>query len=322
MRVINKISSILLVAVLMLIASCKKVDHEISEQIVSFNEATASSIQIGNTLEVGFITNNISTFEFSIVKEGDVLLTESITLPDGQRIVEESFDIPLNDSWIGEASLRVNYMANGQKVEKVKAIVFQESNPTMFIVGGSTGAGWEPTLATPMALYDEISKTQFESYEYLASEGGGFKFLPTNIDWVNAYGLGAEPFSLLQDKDAENLPVAKDGFYRIRMDGAALTYETLEITMGIIGDATAGGWDKDTKMTFVGGKGSYLWRVTADLSPGNLKFRANSDWSVNFGGTPSNITPDGADIPIASAGTYLIELNLKPGAYTAVIEKQ
>lgn len=322
MQIINRILSILLVSILLMNVSCKKVDHAISEEIVSFNENTMRSVQIGNKLKVGFITNNVSTFEFSILKNNEVLFLDQLTLQNGQKIVEESFDIPLNDSWIGEAVLCVSYLANGQKVEKKKTILFEESNPTMFIVGGSTGSGWEPSLATPMSLYDEISKTKFESYEYLSSDGGGFKFLPTNVDWTNAYGLGIVPFSLLQDKDAPNLPVPKDGFYRIRMDDDALTYEILEISMGIIGDATSGGWDKDTPMTFVGGKGSYLWRVVANLNAGNLKFRANNAWTINFGGTVDNIIQDGNDIPISSSGTYLIELNLKPGNYTAVIEKQ
>ena len=322
MEKINKITSILLVAILFLIASCKKVENGINDQIVSFNESTVTSIQIDNKLKVGFIANNVTNFEFSILKDSEVLLTDEVTLVDGQRIVEEIFDIPLNEDWIGEAFLRVSYMSDGMKVEKVRSIIFQESNPTMYIVGGSTGAGWEPQLATPLSLYDSESKSKFQTYEYLDSEGGGFKFLPTNVDWTNAYGLGNVPFSLLQDKDADNLPVIKSGFYRIRMDGKTLTYELLDVVMGVIGDATKGGWDKDTPMSFVGSKGSYLWRVKTELVPGNLKFRGNSSWSINFGGTLSNIVEEGSDIPISSAGIYLIELNLKPGEYTAVIEKQ
>lgn len=318
MKQINRFSSIILIAFLFLFAGCKKVEHAISEQIVSINEATVNSIQVGNKLKVSFITNNVSTFDFSIMKDGTALFTETISVPLGQMIVDKVFDIPMDDNWVGEALLTVKY----NDETKTKPIIFEESNPTMYLVGGSTGAGWEPTLATPMTVYDTESKTKFETYEFLESTGGGFKFVPTNVDWVNAFGLGSVPLSLLQDKDADNLPVTKDGFYRIRMDSQALTYELFELSMGIIGNATAGGWDADTDMTFVGGKGTYVWRVTANLVPGELKFRANKGWTINFGGTEDNIVFDGSNIAIASAGTYLIELNLKPGAYTAVIKKQ
>lgn len=319
MKKLNIFSSVIIIAILCLFSACKKVTHEISDEIVSINESTVSSIQIGKKLKIGFITNNVSSFDFSIVKEGTVLLTQSITLPAGQKIVEQEFDIPLNQAWIGEAILMVKY---GQNIEKSKTIIFEESNPEMFIVGGSVAAGWEPTLATAMSLYDEDSKTKFETFEYITVAGDGFKFLPTNQGWTDAYGKGTTEGSLMQGDEAGNLIVDQDGFYRVRMDAEGLTYELLKISMGVIGDASPGGWDMDTDMIFVGGKGTYLWKVTLNLVPGNIKFRANDDWAINFGGTADNITQGGADIAISSAGTYNLELDLTPGAYKALIQKQ
>jgi len=319
MRKYNQVLGIVFLAIVCLFSACKKVTHEISEEIVSINESTVSRIQIGKKLKVGFITNNVNSFEFSIVKEDKVLLSQNIKLEPNHKIVTEEYDIPLDQSWVGNAVLKVKY---GQNVEKTKAIIFEESNPVMFMVGGSLGSGWEPTLATPMSLYEEGSKSKFESFEYIAATGGGFKFIPTNIDWTDAFGKGATPGTLLQGENVDNLEVTQDDFYRIRMDAVGLTYEVLKVKMGLIGDATPGGWDKDTDMTLVGAKGSYLWKATLNLVPGNLKFRANNDWAINFGGTVDNITLDGPDIAIAAAGTYTVELDLTPGAYKAVIQKQ
>lgn len=319
MKNVNKISSIVIIAILCLFSACKKVNHEISDQIVSINESTVNSIQIGKKLKVGFITNNVKTFDFSIVKDGTVLLSQTVNLENDRNIVDQEFDIPLDASWVGPALLTVKY---GQNIEKTKEIIFEESNPVMFIVGGSVGAGWDPTLATALSLYDKDSKTMFETFEYITVAGDGFKFIPTNINWVDAYGKGMPAGTLMQGEEAGNITVAKDDFYRVRMDAEGLTYELLKVSIGVIGDATPGGWDKDTDMIFEGSKGTYTWKVTLNLVPGKFKFRANNDWAINFGGTVDNIILDGTDLEISSAGTYNVELELKPGAYKAVVQKQ
>lgn len=322
MKTIYKFIAIGLCCLLFLgMNACKKVEHNIDDQIVSINESTVSTIQIGKKLKVGFIALNVNTFEFSIEKDGSALITEQIMVEPNQNITEKEFAIPLDESYIGEANLKITYQSGGQTVTKTHPITFEESNPQMFIVGGSTGAGWEPTNALTMTLYGEGSKTTFETFEYLTAEGG-FKFLPANVDWEGAYGLGTAAGVLLQDEDADNLLVLADGFYRVQMDSEALTYSVLKINMGVIGDATPGGWDNDTDMTFAGGKGTYIWKITINLVPGKIKFRANDGWDINFGGTASEITQGGADIDIAAAGTYDLTLDLTPGAYTAKIEKK
>ncbi|MGN0003307.1 MAG: SusF/SusE family outer membrane protein [Sphingobacterium composti] len=322
MKTIYKFIAISLCCLLFFgINACKKVEHTIDDQIVSINENTVSTIQIGKKLKVGFIALNINTFDFSIEKDGTVLLNEQISKESNQNIIEREFSIPLDESYIGEATLKITYQAGGQTVTKTQPITFEESNPQMFVVGGSTGAGWEPTNAVAMTLYGEDSKTTFETFEYLTADGG-FKFLPTNVDWEGAYGLGSAAGVLLQDEDAENITVTEDGFYRLRMDSDALTYSALKLDMGVIGDATPGGWDSDTDMTFEGGKGTYVWKVSLNLKVGKIKFRANDDWAINFGGTPNEITQGGADIEITSAGLYDLTLDLTPGAYKAIIEKK
>ncbi|MGM1431091.1 SusF/SusE family outer membrane protein [Sphingobacterium lactis] len=304
--------------------ACKKVEHGIDDQIVSINEGTASSVQVGKPLSVGFLSNNVSNFTFSIVKAegGDALFTQEMTFPGDSTIIEREFDLQSDASWVGEALLKITYQAGGQTVEKTKPITFLESNPVMYIVGGSIGAGWEPTLAVPMQLYDAESKVKFQTFQYITVDGSGFKFLPTNINWEDGYGKGATAGSLLQSNDAGNVEVPADGFYRVRMDAEKLTYELLKTTWGIIGSATAGDWNTDTPMTFAGGKGTYTWKITTALMAGELKFRANNDWGINLGGTLDNLVDGGPNLKIDAAGTYDIELNLLPTGYTAKITKK
>ena len=58
------------------------------------------------------------------------------------------------------------------------------------------------------------------------------------------------------------------------------------------------------------------------MSDGGLKFRANHDWAINWGGDTEGLTQDGANINV-SAGTYKFQLFLSyQGNHRVVITKQ
>lgn len=89
-------------------------------------------------------------------------------------------------------------------------------------------------------------------------------------------------------------------------------------TIGIIGDATPGGWGADTDMTETS---DGVYEVTITLTAQFAKFRADDDWGVNWGAGdfPSGTgTQDGDNIPIAEAGTYVVTFDTKNGAYNFV----
>jgi hypothetical protein len=102
--------------------------------------------------------------------------------------------------------------------------------------------------------------------------------------------------------------------------------QTVYQAVSIIGSATAGGWTTDTPMRTVSATDVHNWRVTLPLTGGQgingVKFRANNDWTVNWGsGTfPMGTgTANGQDIPIPlPAGTtsiYTVQFNDVTGAY-------
>src|SRR5690606_13877734 len=104
----------------------------------------------------------------------------------------------------------------------------------------------------------------------------------------------------------------------------ATTYQNSECgtycTIGIIGTATAGGWDTDTDMHLADPTKTdkFTWTVTTYLNAGELKFRAMDDWAVNWGadtyptGTGTN---NGPNIPIPDAGYYKLTLDDASGEY-------
>jgi hypothetical protein len=89
-------------------------------------------------------------------------------------------------------------------------------------------------------------------------------------------------------------------------------------TVGIIGSATAKGWDASTPMALTNAADVHQWSLTLNLTQNEVKFRANDAWLVNWGAAtfPSGLgTRDGANIPVASAGTYIVQFNDVTGAY-------
>jgi len=91
---------------------------------------------------------------------------------------------------------------------------------------------------------------------------------------------------------------------------------TSDFSVGIIGSATPTGWDSDTDLSFVTGT---QYEITIALTAGEAKFRSNDDWGQNWGDAafPTGTgTQDGPNIPIATAGTYLVTFDTATGAYT------
>lgn len=81
--------------------------------------------------------------------------------------------------------------------------------------------------------------------------------------------------------------------------------------MGIIGDATPGGWDTDTEMNFDTQKQRFWVDVT--LTAGEFKFRADNDWAINFGGADGRLSQNGDNIK-ATAGNYRVYATLNNSA--------
>lgn len=93
-------------------------------------------------------------------------------------------------------------------------------------------------------------------------------------------------------------------------------------TIGIIGDATPGGWGEDTDMTDIG---DGVYEITIALEAREAKFRADDAWDVAWGSTdfPSgtgDVTGGSPNIPIAEAATYKVTFDTKDASYN--FEKQ
>ena len=159
--------------------------------------------------------------------------------------------------------------------------------------------GWNQVDMLVSPSYDNI----YKGYMYLNQNG--FKFC-TEPNW-NGTNYG-EDFST--DGGAGNIVMTEEeGFYQVIVDlNEKKMTLTAITTIGLIGSATAGGWDADTPMTY--DKEGRCWSVTTDLVEGEFKFRANEDWDMaNWGGDSfDNLSEGGNNLKITAAGKYTIKL--------------
>ena len=189
------------------------------------------------------------------------------------------------------------------------------------VVGDATVNGWN---GPDMPMYKAGTNSLVA---YVSLNAGQIKFRRGN-DWgVNLGATGSvepntSPAGLLV-ANGKNLGVTK-GAYKITIDTTLLTYKIEAFTLGIVGDATANGWGgPDQAMVY--DPTVDLWRAVVKLTAGQIKFRINNDWAVNYGATGTvEPAPIGAGGTLAAggknfgvtAGTYLITLDLKTLKYT------
>lgn len=176
------------------------------------------------------------------------------------------------------------------------------------------------TIKKPI-LYMAGDANGWNQIDYLASEDGssftgfmylnqnGFKFCSEpNWDGTN---YGATYFS----KEGDNIIMTEEaGYYKVEVDLSAKTYTLTPITtIGVIGDATEGGWDADQDMTYVPynseTKEPGYWEIKdINLTAGAIKFRANDAWDISWGGDINSLTTNNGGNITVDAGTYDIKL--------------
>ena len=147
---------------------------------------------------------------------------------------------------------------------------------------------------------------KYTGFMYL--DTNGFKFC-SQADWNGKnYGAGAADGTLSEaGGNITSLPEG-DGYYKVDVDLSKNTVAYTRIkTIGMIGDATAGGWSEDTPMTY--NATERCWEAKGvTLKKGDLKFRANNDWTINWGGKGLAALTQGGDNLKVEAGTYDVQL--------------
>ena len=173
--------------------------------------------------------------------------------------------------------------------------------------------GWSQTAS--QLLYTD-NYADYYGYAYL--DAGGFKF--TNAPaWAHInYGMGDADGTMSTDGGANNICPPSTGLYWCSVNTASLTYSLYEVSsIGVIGDATPGGWDVSSPLTATDAK-KLVWEGDVTLKTGNMKFRANDAWDANLGGSFNDLRQNGSDISVKE-GTYHVVLDLSSLPYKATL---
>lgn len=176
---------------------------------------------------------------------------------------------------------------------------------------GVVGDAYNDWGATPDGPFYRTA--QNEVYvAYLTLKNGEIKFRKDS-GWDVNYGDSGADGTL--DAGGDNIKVTA-GTYKITLDLGKLTYKLEKYSWGIVGSAfNDWGATPDGKMTY--DPFSDQWRTIITLKEGEMKFRLNADWGVNFGDNGANGTlDDGGDNIKVAAGKYLVTMNLNDNTYS------
>lgn len=221
-------------------------------------------------------------------------------------------------------------MAHASEVQAMNVVIpetteeEEESFLNFFLVGDATAAGWNPDNNNTPLFRDGENEDIFYFTGRFDGSGDkeGFKLLEILGQWQPQWGLdnGNLSNSTILGGDPSAFPVDADAYYTLTMnvdemtysfepydEGGAATYNTI----GFLGDATPGGWDADTDLTQLDFDPHIWYANGVTLNDGEMKFRANDAWDVNWGGdTPisGKASANGPNIPV-TAGVYDIWFN-------------
>ncbi len=164
------------------------------------------------------------------------------------------------------------------------------------VIGSASPNGWNDEVAL---TYNTSAQTWEGVIHLTAAE---FKFR-ANHNWDYNYGSSTGDQNL--NAGGSNIPVAVESDYQITLNlSVANAYTYTAYRWGLIGSATPGGWDDDSNMTWDAANSRFT--VTVNLVVGKIKFRANDDWGVNYGGDINALTAGGSDIDVTVDGNYTI----------------
>ncbi len=247
-------------------------------------------------LAVAYVT--LTTGEFKIRKDNDWAVNYGSDANDGNLQLNGA-NIPVD---AGTYKVTFNESELTYKVE----------NYTWGLVGSATTNGWDgPDM--PL-MYDSYTDTWRGDF-YL--DDGEFKFRLNN-DWSVNYGDTGLDGTL--EAGGDNIPITP-GYYAVQLNLNDLTY-TIEKTnvYGVVGsgynDWGNAGPDAAFKPDYGQEGVYYIHGVT--LLDGEIKFRVNNDWGLNYGDTGlDGVLEEGGDNIPSTAGVYDIILDFtNPSAPT------
>lgn len=183
--------------------------------------------------------------------------------------------------------------------------------PSLYVAGSHQE--WSPQTAP--AIRSAKNDGMYEGFVNFPGASTEFK-LTTARNWSDpAYGDGGPGLLSLTGGNAKQEGA---GYYLIKFNKETLAWSAVKTTWALIGNATPGGWEADTPLTY--DEKTQVWKATVTLTGGadkEFKFRANGEWVIDLGAGSSDgvLSFGGKNFKLQESGTYDVTLDLSNGAY-------
>lgn len=280
--------------------------------ITILEETDSSGIEISTWGVVGSGANNWGAtpdLPFYTTSEANVLVAY-VNLVDGEIKFRENNDWALNygdtgaDGTLEQDGDNIAVMAGDYKITMNLADLTYTIEAFTIGVVGSAWNDWGGAGPDAKLHYDYTTDTFVVGVKLMDGE---FKIRQNN-DWGVNYGDTGADGTLEQDGD--NI-VSTEGFYEIRVSLNDMTITTTATDIfGVVGSGY-NDWGATADAYFSQVNPNVWYAESVTLIDGEIKFRQNEDWTVNYGdtGADGTLEQDGDNIAV-TAGTYDITLDL------------
>lgn len=260
------------------------------------------------------------TTEASITVDGDALntmLVNNLGVGEGEEAtisfrIRSSLSADSKFDATSEAILFTITTFSGDAVE-------------MYTVGSHQG--WDASNGVP--IYSEKGNGVYVGWVWLYNmyddaSPAEYVFLSVAGDWSSKIGSVGDDTNTIDNlmigeaaSNISSVDVAPSLYY-ISLDVPNVSGEYLYkdiTTIGLIGDATPGGWDSDTDLVYDPDSKTFVATGVAMEGGLSFKVRANDEWSISWGGGAEAGTlcslPEGDNITFDMAsGTYTVVVDM------------
>lgn len=270
----------------------------------------AEGIQFSTTDAVLYTASNVTLLtgdaQFNLVIEDVNVNYGDTTFPTGEAI-NEGVMIPV----VAGTYSTITYDTSDGAYVFTAAPVY----PVISLTGDGIG-GWPNSDPDPNVLTTTDGETYRGTFTLTVGE---IKFRQNN-SWDPSWGGSSFPTGTGVLNSPNNIVVTTAGTYDVIFTRSTGAYAFSQASFAIVGDG-AGGWPPfegpdPNVMTTTDGANYTLPSIT--LTTGSIKFRANNDWAINFGGTEfpggTGVSNSNDNIP-SIAGTYGVTFNRLTGVY-------
>ena len=276
-------------------------DSNLGVTVEYYLEADTASGTFDNPVEVATATNsnsiNVTHAKLNSVAQGLGIAPD--TTGDIQLRLRSVITNSTNDT--------LERIGEPMTVSVTTYLTVLDLSTTWGIVG-SAANNWGATPDLP------FFKTDVDGVlaAYVTLIDGEIKFRENN-DWANNFGDNGADGTI--EAGGDNIAVTA-GSYKITLNFNDNTYTIEAFSLGIVGSAY-NNWGATPDFMLEYDQYSDVFRGIVTLLDGEMKFRMNNDWAVNYGddGANGSLEDGGANIA-TTAGNYIVTVDLNDKTYT------